>query len=249
MIKHGEAFEGALRDQADLFNPSSISRLSDYRKSKTQQRKPASAPSSEISKCSGCGSKEHGIPHKPSRQQHCPAWGKQCEVCQLPNHFTRVCRRAPDASASSLLLIAHVYYDADSDVYGAQHGQGDVQEIPAQLTPISPNSTSASATIAIFPDSGANICLAGTRHLQKLNLQARQLHPCHKRVQAVGGSILICKGWIDVLFEIDGHMTTQPLYFCEKVDRVYFSKQGCMEKYPVTFIPVPNGCSGRTGYS
>ena len=30
-------------------------------------------------------------------------------------------------------------------------------------------------------------------------------------------------------FEIDGHIATQPLYFCDKVDRIYFSKQGCME--------------------
>jgi hypothetical protein len=63
----------------------------------------------------------------------------------------------------------------------------------------------------------------------KLQLEASQLHPCHKRVAAVGESILICKGWITVKSEINGHSSTQPLYFCDKVDRIYFSKQGCIE--------------------
>ena len=230
MVKHGEAFEGAIRDQAKLLNPSAaISHISDHRRSKMQQSKPAAKGNKYHPKCSGCGSDEHGVTGKPTRQQHCPAWGKICEVCKTPNHLAGVCRSSPNASASSLLLIAHVYYDADSDVFSAKHHQCDVQEIPAKLTPISPNSTIASATLQIFPDSGANICLAGMCHLSKLNLQPSQLHPCHKRVQAVGGSILICKGWVDMQFEIDGHTTTQPLYFCEKVDRIYFSKQGCID--------------------
>ena len=229
MIKHGEAFEGALRDQAQLLNPSSsISRISDHRKSKMQPSKSASRDYRKRTNCNGCGSVEHGIPDTPSRAQECPAWGKTCEVCQKPNHLSRVCyRKSPDTSARSLFLVAHVYYDADSDIYSVQQGQDDIQEIPAQLTPISTGSTFASATCLIFPDSGANICLAGTRHLPKLNLQASQLHPCHKKVQAVGGSILICKGWINVKFVVVGHSTIQPMYFCEKVDRIYFSKQGC----------------------
>ena len=229
MIKHGEAFEGALRDQAQLLNPSSsISRISDHRKSKMQPSKSASRDYRKRTNCNGCGSVEHGIPDTPSRAQECPAWGKTCEVCQKPNHLSRVCyRKSPDTSARSLFLVAHVYYDADSDIYSVQQGQDDIQEIPAQLTPISTGSTFASATCLIFPDSGANICLAGTRHLPKLNLQVSQLHPCHKKVQAVGGSILICKGWINVKFVVVGHSTIQPMYFCEKVDRIYFSKQGC----------------------
>ena len=58
IIKHGEAFEGALRDQANLLNPSSsISRISDHRRSKLQLSKPAH----RRQQCSGCGSAEHGI--------------------------------------------------------------------------------------------------------------------------------------------------------------------------------------------
>ena len=191
IIKHSEAFEGALRDQAKLLNnPSStIARISDHRKLKLQPSRPASKKRN----CSGCGSEEHGMRGMPVRSTHCPAWGKTCDLCKIQNHFPSVCRSAPDASANSFLLCAHVQYYDESDTYSKQW-QGEIQEIPAQLTPISPNSTFASDTLPIFTDSGANICLAGTSHLPKLNLQASQLQPCHKRVAAVGGSILICKG-------------------------------------------------------
>lgn len=35
-------------------------------------------------KCGRCGGK-----HAPRK---CPAWGKTCQKCQLPNHFARVCK-------------------------------------------------------------------------------------------------------------------------------------------------------------
>ena len=229
IIKHSEAFEGALRDQAKLLldNPSTVARISDHRRSKLPppSRKPAKTDKQQ---CSGCGSKDHGVFGTTSRRSSCPAWGKICENCKIPNHSATVCRIPPQSSAHSL-LVAHVEYNVNSDTFSA-HRQGEIQEIPAKLTPISSDGTHlASATLPLFPDSGANICLGGTKHLSKLNLKTSQLQPCHKRVSAVGGSILICKGWIMMRFEINGHIATQPLYFCDKVDRIYFSKQGCME--------------------
>lgn len=51
---------------------------------------------------------------------------------------------------------------------------------------------------------------------------------CHRRVTAVGGSTLICKGWLPVKFKIGNHVTEQPVYICFKVDRIYFSRDGCL---------------------
>jgi len=79
----------------------------------------------------------------------------------------------------------------------------------------------------IFPDSGASICLAGTKHMDKLGIHVNNLLPCLKEVRAVGGSILLCKGWIPVIFSVEGIETKQPLFICNKIDRIYFSKQGC----------------------
>ena len=62
-----------------------------------------------------------------------------------------------------------------------------------------------------------------------MGAQPSQLHTCNKAVKAVGGSTFICKGWLPVRFEIEEHVTKQPVYICEKVDRLYFSKQGCVQ--------------------
>ena len=73
IIRHSEAFEGALRDQPKLLNtPSTVARISDHRRSKLPppSRKPAHM------QCSGCGSKDHGIFGTKSRITSCPAWGK-----------------------------------------------------------------------------------------------------------------------------------------------------------------------------
>ena len=66
--------------------------------------------------------------------------------------------------------------------------------------------------------------------------------PCSKIVKAVGGSKLTCIGWIPAIFNICGNSTKQPVYVCEKVDRFYFSREGCSEAniLPPSFpFPMP----------
>jgi hypothetical protein len=81
----------------------------------------------------------------------------------------------------------------------------------------------------IFPDSGASICLAAPQHVAQLSAKISDLIPCKKAVRAVGGSTLACIGWLPVEFNILGNITRQPVYICDKVDRLYFSRHGCSE--------------------
>ena len=216
IVKHAEAFESAIRDQANFNNPSTIARLSEHRKiNKYYKNK---------DKCSGCGSTDHGIPGTKPRSEACPAWGKNCEICHTVNHDKSVCRSKRNTPINSIQLIAHVRYDENKKLYSTP--TEDIVEIPAQL---SIRNQKGNSTVSIFPDSGATICVAGTKHISALNLKSSQLRPCKKQVSAVGGSILACKGWINVHFNIEGNKTVQPVYFCEKVDRIYFSKKGCLE--------------------
>ena len=134
--------------------------------------------------------------------------------------MSAVCRQPSSARG----LLAHVQYKADADHFTSANA---LEEIPASLTPDVKGATTVS--LHVLPDSGANICLAGPKQLTQLGLTPQQLRPCNKRVKAVGGSTLTCAGWIPVKFELAGHATTQPLFICNKVDRLYFSKQGCIE--------------------
>ena len=62
-----------------------------------------------------------------------------------------------------------------------------------------------------------------------MGLKHHNLIPCQKEVKAVGGSKLICHGWVPINFTIGTHTTNQPVYFCNKVDHFYFSKKQCQE--------------------
>ena len=128
-------------------------------------------------------------------------------------------------------MIAHVKYDAHKDTYTTL-SNNTIEEIPAKITSLLSHYTSVtrSTQLNIFPDSGASICLAGPEHVTALGVKPHALRHCHKKVTAVGGSTFFCKGWLPVEFKIGEHRTKQPLYICDKIDRIYFfSKQGCIE--------------------
>ena len=107
----------------------------------------------------------------------------------------------------------------------------NITEIPAQLTfqttDTQPIFTPQS--VLIFPDSGASICIAGTEHLSDFDIDERNLLPCNKTINAVGGSTLKCRGWIPTKFTIKSNKTLQPLYICDKVDKIYLSHKGCTD--------------------
>ena len=96
----------------------------------------------------------------------------------------------------------------------------ELEEIPATLTP--ETNDSAPTTIDIFPDSGSNICLGGPKQQEVLNLDPSELRPCNKHVKAVGGGMLKCYGWIPMEFNVGEYRTIHPVFFCEKVDRMYY---------------------------
>ena len=134
-------------------------------------------------------------------------------------------------------LTAHVQFNSNANHFTSATA---IEEIPASLIPDVKDATTVS--LPIYPDSGANICLAGPKQLAELSLTRHQLRPCTKRVTAVGGSILTCTGWVLVKFEIEKQTTVQPLFFCTKVDRLYFRKQGCigLNILPLQFLrPMP----------
>ena len=81
----------------------------------------------------------------------------------------------------------------------------------------------------IFLDSEARICLAGPQHLEKLKVSLDGLTPCFKRITAVDGFQLTGHGWLPLQFKIDIYSTKQPLYICNKIDVIYFSREGCMD--------------------
>lgn len=138
------------------------------------------------------------------------------------------------------IQIGRIAYEPTSDQFTSQNKE--VKEIPAKLTPFTSQNRfdNTPITIDIFPDSGASVCIAGPHYLKILGVPEHCLIPTEKSVVAVGGSKLKCLGWVPIKFCVGDHITRQPLYICDKVDKLYFSRKACTETkiLPETF-PYP----------
>ena len=199
IVKHSEAFEIALHDQQALQQPTQFTaaRVSDYKKSKQ--------PSLNKRPCSGCGSLDH---QSFERSRKCPAWGKSCLNCSNKNHYANVCRQ-PKKSESANALIAHVSYPIQSNQSKTTPNQ--MTEIPAELTFLSSNNNTLfhPKSVLIFPDSGASICIAGTKHLPEFGIDKPNLLQCNTTITAVGGSTLTCHGFIPTKSKIQQGLLLQ----------------------------------------
>ena len=258
IIKHAQAHESAIRDQSSLTDTSEVMRVSEYQRRKgpsISPRHPSGVlPTKPVTSagaargahqrygpprgtfqrptykksypCKGCGSTEHS---NSEREKKCPAWGKSCNHCHLPNHFEKVCFRNRQSEIQEIAddeeIVAHV--ELLGEIYTSVSSMDE--EITAKVITIVNGKENEPIHIEIFPDSGASICLAGSHHLSNLKRQAHELTPCKKRVRAVGGAILTCQGYLITTFQIGSKTTTQNLYICDKIDRVYFSKNACKE--------------------
>ena len=45
----------------------------------------------------------------------------------------------------------------------------------------------------------------------------------------MGGFTFTCHGWLPIEFTVAGISTRQPLYFCDTVNKIYFSRRGCID--------------------
>ena len=130
-----------------------------------------------------------------------------------------------------------------------------MQEISAMLSPCLPKHKNIqSVETNILPDCGADTCLTGQQYIAQLNLDVFNLTICSKQVSTVGGSKLSCIGWLPITFQIENKTKTtwQPLYI-NKLDKIYFSKQECIDLsilHPNIPTPVSSSMSSRdTGFA
>ena len=90
-------------------------------------------------------------------------------------------------------------------------------------------------------------CLAGPQHIAKFSLDTHYLIPCYKQVKAVGGSKLTSHEWLSITFWIEKNTTKQPVYICDKVDRIYFGKKGRVDVNILSQVfPFPMHSSSQT---
>ena len=203
---------------------------------------------SQRNACRGCGSFQHGKTGSGDRPRMCPAWGQTCRACGKENHFEGVCQSkgrvkqgaiwsSEDEEAVIDALIAHLIFDLATNTYKPGN-HSSREEVEATLIPFSPYPdprqakdipSSRPTKLKIYPDSGATICLGGTKHLRHMGISEKNLVPSSKKVRTVGGFSLTCQGWLPVTFKVGEKTTKQALYICRNVQILYFSKDACMD--------------------
>ena len=200
---------------------------------------------SQRNACRGCGSFQHGKTGSGDRPRMCPAWGQTCRACGKENHVEGVCQSKgrvrqgsvwspEDEEAVMDALIAHMVFDPATNTYKPGNHISR-EEVEATLIPFSPCPDPRRAEdipsfrptkLRIYPDSGATICLGGTKHLRHMGISEKNLVPSSKKVRTVGGFSLTCQGWLPVAFKVGKKTTKQALYICRNVQILYFSTDG-----------------------
>ena len=207
-----------------------------------QQQPPFNNNSDDnIKKCTGCGSTSHG---SHERETKCTAWGTLCLYCHKPNHSAEVCKKKISEGVNAI-HIGRIAYDSATDKFTSLNKE--VTDIPAELTPFTSQNRFNNTPVKtdIFPDSGASACVGGRQHQKTLGVPDHCLIPTDKPIVAVGGTKLKCYGWIPMKFCVGGHVTRQPLFICDKVDKLYFSRKACIDTkilpesfpYPMDWCP------------
>ena len=223
VVNHAKSFDSALRDHVDIQtnninNDSVLAARSSY-----QRNKQVSYNKNANSGCMHCGGERNHKTHK-ERAKHCPAFGKKCDNCHKYNHYTHLCL-GKKTDNTALALVCEINELSHNNSVNAINVNNN--EI---LMSLCPESFSKKSTLMkVFPDSGASICIAGPNHLLSLNFNVNNLHKCHKLVTTAGGHKLVCFGWLNMSFTVHNFSTTQKLFICNQIERIYLSKVACIE--------------------
>ena len=157
----------------DMTKDDIVAAISTYRRNKHSAKVNKPGP---VKKCFNCG---YDWPHTKG-QDSCPAKDQDCKKCQKKGHFERVCRNT--AKQISTFIISGIQRVATLS-------NTEKSEIPKLNVWVGLTcKDDPPVPVEVIVDTGAQVTVAGIRHLKKLGIKQEQLQvPPHSLKQA-GGS-------------------------------------------------------------
>ena len=197
----------ATKKEVTIMKGTSIQRVN-YRKTgnknETKQKRKQSSPTNTDAtqnsapksqrKCNGCGKSFH-----EGGCRNCPAINIVCYSCGEIGHFKSVCPsenkdndiQDNDVSVNALNFNKNVRLWSISAV---------TAEPPAPTVLPHARGINGEADIQVLPDSGANICAAGTQFLTKLGEHMDNINESDIEPQAVNGNTMTPLGCLPAMF-------------------------------------------------
>ena len=240
MVEEAITLEQSIRDQATLSHQSEaeINEVNTCEESdedltanslrfKTQNQKGKVVRNrnakKEFPQCSRCGTNSHAI---FTTSERCAAWGKSCRNCGGLHHFAKMCQKDTNHKKPG-----------SSKNHSVQHVEMSCLSLGGPKAPLLTVSAKVllkgvdnkSVKVDAFPDTGANVCLFGPAQRQMLKISTRDLNPCNAKVLVAGGSHITVTGNCEVQFTLGTRKAKSVAHFCEKADRLYLSKNLCMD--------------------
>ena len=162
--------------------------------------------------CRGCGGRHE--------RKTCFARALACNKCGKTGHIAKVCRSNPsdknaadtEVSISGVLVAASV----------------GVLDHPTIEVTVTPQAAQVSRVLAAVADTGAQVCVAGTRHLPTLGLRPAMLHR-RAGIRDLAQVRLRCAGTARCRIELPDRYTVQEVYFIDDVERLYLSRAACTD--------------------
>ena len=182
-----------------------------------RKKPPSYATSSYSATCPGCGGKLH-----PGGRARCPAFSLPCNICGKLGHFAKVCRSRPPPTSTTSAKAPSTYTDPLLSNISHVTATDPAPKITINIT-----SLNGSTSVAVLPDSGADISAAGEAILHHLNEHVDNLHPSTIVPKAANGTEMRPMGKLPVSLKLGSKEFTDELHIYPDVCGVLISWKAC----------------------
>ena len=220
-----QAMEAAKKDissiQGTSISATGVNSVMKYKQPRKQSVTATSSTSSTA--CMGCGK----APHQGGRK-NCPAKDAVCRGCNKVGHYHAVCRggkKPPSQHADKRTNVprARMLTIRGATSIHLPRIKAAQETDSAPTLHIHVKTLAGNGMIDILPDSGADICAAGTDFLEQLNEHQANLDPSDIKPRTVNGSTMTPIGSLTAVFSLKNRSVEERVHIYESVSGALIS--------------------------